>query len=193
MLLSAKRAATAVSGKRLRAAALAAAVLFGVTAPAPASAHPHGPGLLQCQGTESIGYRPGVTFQARPIRITVDGRFASCAGGDGTVKSGGYHEEFTLVTGCNKLLEGFRSRRTYHWNIGDSSPRNTGDSSTADISGISTAVVGQVVTPVTGTVTHGRLQGHHLLQVIPLPQPSALQCLAGGLTGATGVTTLTIF
>ncbi len=196
MLLSAKgakRAAVAAGGKRLRAAALAAAVLFGVTAPAPASARPHDPGLLQCEGTESVGYEPGVTLQARPIHFTIDGHFASCAGGDGAVRSGGYHEEFTLVMGCNNLLEGFRSRRTYTWNTGHSRPRHTGDSSTADISGSSTAVVGQVVTPVTGTVTRGRFQGRSLLQIIPLPQPSAVQCLAGGLTGVTGVTTLTIF
>ncbi|WKU42978.1 hypothetical protein Q3V23_02225 [Streptomyces sp. VNUA116] len=191
-----RRAAVAVGGKRLRAVALAATVQFGVTAPAPASARPRDPGLLQCQGTESVSYQPGIILRARPIHITVDGRFASCAGGDGTVKSGGYHEEITLVTGCNNLLEGFRSRRTYTWNTyrstDDAGPRHSSDSSTADISGSSTAVVGQVVTPVTGTVTRGRFQGHSLLQVIPLPQPSALQCLGDGLTGTTGVTTLTI-
>ncbi|MEU8547230.1 hypothetical protein AB0C81_09560 [Streptomyces roseoverticillatus] len=182
-----------VGGTRLAAVALVTAVLFGVAAPAPASAHPHDPGPLQCQGTESVSYRPGITLQPRPIRVTVDGRFASCTGGDGTVKSGGYHEEFTIVTGCNNLLEGFRSRRTYVWNTGNSGIRNTGDSSTADISGSSTAAVGQVVTPATGTVTHGRFLGHDLLQVVLLPQPSALQCLAGGLTAATGATTLSIF
>ncbi|PNE32407.1 hypothetical protein AF335_17515 [Streptomyces eurocidicus] len=192
-LLNAKKASVAVGGQRLRVVALAAAVLFGVTAPAPASAQPRRPGLLQCEGTESVSYQPGVILKARPIHITIDGRFASCAGGDGAVKNGGYHEEFTLITGCNKLLEGFRSRRTYTWNTGHSGPRHTSDSSTADISGSSTAAVGQVVTPVTGTVTRGRFQGHSLLQVIPLPQPSALQCLTDGLTGVTGVTTLTIF
>ncbi|GHC39436.1 hypothetical protein GCM10010507_11530 [Streptomyces cinnamoneus] len=173
-----------VGGKRMRAVALAAAVLFGAAAPVPASAHPRHSGPLQCQGTESVTYHPGVTLQARRIHVTVDGRFASCIGGDGAVKSGGYHEEFTLTTGCNNVLEGFRGRRTYVW--------NTGDSSTAEISGSSTAAVGQVVTPVTGTVTHGRFQGRNLLQLIPLPQPSALQCLGGGLTSATGATTLTI-
>ncbi|WP_269856074.1 hypothetical protein [Streptomyces sp. RPT161] len=180
-----KRSSVTAGGKRLRAVALAAAVVFGAVTPVvPASAHPRGAGLLQCQGTESVSYHPSVTLQARPVRVTVDGRFGSCVGSDGAVRSGGYHEEFTLFTGCNNLLEGFRARRTYVW--------NTGDSSTADISGSSTAVVGQVVTPVTGTVTHGRFHGRKLLQVIPLPQPSALQCLAGGVTGATGLTTLTI-
>ncbi|RKN65878.1 hypothetical protein D7231_23955 [Streptomyces klenkii] len=191
MLLSVKRADTTVGGKRLRAAALVAAVLFGAAAPVPASAHPRESGPLQCLGSESISYEPGVTLLPRRIRVTVDGHLASCASGDGAsadagaVKNGKYHEEFTLDTGCNNLLEAFRARRTYAW--------NTGDSSTADITGSSTAVAGQVVTPVTGTVTHGRFQGRKLLQLIPVPQPSVLQCLGSGLTGATGPTTLTIF
>ncbi|MFI9202922.1 hypothetical protein [Streptomyces sp. NPDC053048] len=172
-------------GRRLRVVALAAAVMFGAAAPVvPASAHPRDSGLLQCQGTESISYHPAVTLKPRHVRVTVDGRFTSCTGGRGAVRSGGYHEEFTLFTGCNNLLDGFRARRTYNW--------NTGDSSTADIIGSSTAVAGQVVTPVTGTITHGRFHGRKLLQVIPVPQPGALQCLAGGVSGATGVTTLTI-
>ncbi|MCC3772074.1 hypothetical protein [Streptomyces sp. UNOC14_S4] len=172
------------SGKRLRAVALAAAVLFGMAAPVPASAHPRESGPLLCQGTESIRYEPGVTLQARPIHITVDGRFTSCGGGDGKAKSGGYHDEFTLETGCTNLLEGFHARRTYTW--------STGDSSTADIAGSSTAVAGQVVTPAAGTVTHGRFRSRKLLQVIPVLQPSLLQCLGNGFTSATGVTTLAI-
>ncbi|MEU3872497.1 MULTISPECIES: hypothetical protein [Streptomyces] len=178
--------------KRLRAVVLAAAVVVGAAAPVAAqasaqprdSAHPRDSGPLQCQGTESVTYSPGVTLLPRPVRVTVDGRFTSCTGGQGTVHSASYHEEFTLYTGCTNLLEGFRARRTYHW--------NTGDSSTADISGSSTVVAGQVVTPATGTVVQGRFAGHRLLQLIPLPQPSALQCLSGGVTGATGPTTLTI-
>ncbi|GAA3036433.1 hypothetical protein GCM10020000_12590 [Streptomyces olivoverticillatus] len=184
MVLSVKRSVVTVGGKRLRAVALAAAVLFGAAAPVPAAAHPRESGPLQCQGTESISYHPGLTLRPRHIHVTVDGRFASCVGGDGAVKSGGYHEEFTLFTGCNNLLEGFRTRRKYTW--------NTGDSSTADITGSSTAVAGQVVTPVTGTVTHGRFHGRNLLQLIPVPQPGALQCLSGGVTGATGPTVLVI-
>lgn len=185
MVLNVKRSSVTAGKKRLRAVVLAATVVFGVAAPVvPASAHPQGSGLLQCEGTESVGYSPGLTLQARPVHVTIDGHLTSCAGGNGAVRSGSYHEEFTLFTGCNNLLEGFRARRTYVW--------NTDDSSTADISGSSTAVAGQVVTPVTGTVTHGRFHGQKLLQVIPVPQLSALQCLAGGAAGATGVTTLTI-
>ncbi|MFF7727098.1 hypothetical protein [Streptomyces sp. NPDC008001] len=199
MFLSVKRAAVAVGKRQLRAGALVAALLLGAAAPVPASAHPRGSGLLQCEGTESVSYQPGITLRARRIHVTVDGQFASCVGGgggderDGGVKNGSYHEEFTLVTGCSNLLEGFKSRRTYTWNTEGTGLRHTGDSSTADISGSSTAVAGQVVTQVTGTIPYGRFRGHSLLQVIVLPQPSALQCLAGGLTGVTGATTLMIF
>ncbi|MFF4738308.1 hypothetical protein ACFY2W_20850 [Streptomyces sp. NPDC001262] len=165
-------------------AAVAAAVVLGTVTAVPASAHPRDSGQVQCHGTESVSYQPGVTLEARPIHFTVDGHFDSCTGGDGTVKSGGYHEEFTVTTGCINPLEEFRDHRTYVW--------NTGESSTADIAGSSTVVAGQVVTPATGTVTHGRFHNRKVLQIIPIVQPSALQCLGDGLTHATGATVLTI-
>ncbi|MBH1937653.1 hypothetical protein I5Q34_25850 [Streptomyces sp. AV19] len=168
----------------MRAAALLTAVVLGAAVPVPASAHSRDSGQLLCHGTESVAYHPGITLRPRHIRVTVDGRFGSCAGGGGKVRSGGYHEEFTLFTGCNNLLDGFRTSRTYRW--------NTGDASTAGIAGSSTAVAGQVVTPAAGTVTHGLFHGRKVLQLIPLPQPGALQCLAGGVTGAAGPTVLTV-
>ncbi|WP_344020800.1 hypothetical protein [Streptomyces luteireticuli] len=172
-------------GQRLRAVVLLAAVALGAAAPVPASAHERDPGQVQCLGTETVAYHPGLGLLPRDTRVTVDGRFRSCAGGDGAVRSGGYHEEFTLFTGCNNLLEGFRTRRTYFW--------NTHDASTAEIAGSSTALAGQVVTPAAGTVTHGRFRGRKVLQLVPLPQPGALQCLSGGVTSASGPTVLTIF
>lgn len=166
---------------------MAVALVFGttMTAAVPASAHPKNSRPVLCHGTESVSYQPGVTLQARPVHITVDGVFASCTGGDGTVKSGGYHDEFTIVTGCVNPIEGFEASRKYVW--------NTGESSTADIAGSSTVVAGQVVTPATGTVTRGRFHDRKVLQIIPIVQPSVLQCLGKGLTHATGPTTLTIF
>ncbi|GHF05504.1 hypothetical protein [Streptomyces morookaense] len=164
---------------------MAAAVVLGTVTAVPAAAHPRDSGQLQCHGTESVRYEPGVTLLARHIHVTVDGRFGSCTGGDGAVKSGGYHDEFTIDAACNDLLEGFRARRNYDW--------NTGDSSDAEIAGGSTAVLGQVITPITGTVTHGRFQGRKLLQLVPIPQAGALRCLGDGLTSASGPTVLTIY
>ncbi|MFD0382739.1 hypothetical protein ACFQ2B_11255 [Streptomyces stramineus] len=50
----------------------------------------------------------------------------------------------------------------------------------------------QVITTITGTVEKGRYQGRSVVQTVTLPQPDLLQCLSTGLTGATGVTTLSI-
>lgn len=168
-----------------RTAALATAVTALVaTAPAAASTHEHPrpDGQLQCSGTETVGYHPGVTLAPRDVDLTVRGRFTHCADSTGKVTSGAYDEHFPLFTGCNNLLEGFTAQRTFKW--------NTGESSTAEIRGSSTAVAGQVVTTIIGTVVKGRFRGRSVEEVIILPQPSVLDCLTTGFTGATGETTL---
>lgn len=170
---------------RARSAVLATAVTVictGALAAGPARAEPLA--VLQCQGTESVAYRPGITFQPRDVDVTTDGRLGSCVDGAGEVTSGAYGERFTLHAGCNDLLGGFQGPRTFTW--------STGDTSVIEAEGSSTAVAGQVVTTLTGTVVQGRFQGRSATQVIVLPQPGLLQCLSTGVTGATGTTTLTI-
>ncbi|MEU3354625.1 hypothetical protein [Streptomyces sp. NPDC037389] len=174
---------------RSRTRALAAIATLGLAVATPltsasAQGHDQRSALLQCQGTESVSYSPGVTFQQRHLEVATDGRFMSCVDVGGKVKSGSYQEKFPLFAGCDDLLEGFTARRTFRW--------STGDTSVAEISGSSTAVAGQVVTTITGEVVKGRFKGRTAVEVITLPQPGALQCLTTGFTGATGVTTLTI-
>lgn len=144
--------------------------------------------LLQCQGTESVSYSPGVTFRPRHFDVTIDGRFVSCVDVGGRVRSGSYQETFGLSAGCDDFLRGFTAQRTFHWSTGWS----TADTSVAEISGSSTEVAGQVVTTITGKVVKGRFKGRTAVEVITLAQPSALECLTTGFTGATGLTTLTI-
>ncbi|MEU4212375.1 hypothetical protein AB0F13_20645 [Streptomyces sp. NPDC026206] len=174
----------AISRSWMRAVALAAVTALGTTVPATGSADAHSPAHVQCQGTETVTYRPGVTLAARNIEITTEGRFSSCIDSTGKVTSGSYGERFTIFAGCNDLLDGFEDRRTIKW--------STGDTSVIKATGSSTAVAGQVVTTLTGTVTQGRFRGRTAVQIITLPQPGVLQCLSTGFTGATGVTTLTI-
>jgi len=174
----------AVGSSWTRSTALAAATALGASALITGPAHAEPLGLLQCQGTETVTYSPGVTFQPRDIDITTDGRFGSCVDGEGGVTSGSYGERFTILAGCNDLLDGFQGPRTFTW--------NTGDTSVIEATGSSTAVAGQVVTTITGTVTHGRFQGRTATQIIVLPQAGLLSCLTTGVTGTTGVTTLTL-
>ncbi|MFG2177886.1 hypothetical protein ACGFLS_04060 [Streptomyces abikoensis] len=177
------------SRRRSRTRALAstvAALALAATPMTSASARGHDQqsALLQCQGTESVSYSPGVTLQPRHFDVTTDGRFVSCVDVGGKVRSGSYQETFGLFAGCDDLLEGFTARRTFRW--------STGDASVADISGSSTEVAGQVVTTITGKVVEGRFKDRTAVEIITLPQPGVLQCLTTGFTGATGVTTLTI-
>ncbi|MFF4160937.1 hypothetical protein [Streptomyces sp. NPDC001678] len=177
------------SRPRSRTRALAAAIAALALAATPmtsasAQSQDRRSALLQCQGTESVSYSPGVTLQPRHFDVTTQGRFVSCVDVGGKVSSGSYHETFSLFAGCNDLLEGFTAQRTFRW--------STGDTSVADISGSSTEAAGQVVTTITGKVVKGRFKGRTAVEVIVLPQPGVLQCLTTGFTGATGVTTLTI-
>jgi hypothetical protein len=143
------------------------------------------PGLLQCQGTETDSYSPGVIFQAREFTITLVGQFELCSDSEGHVASGSYgQEQFTITAGCNDLLDGFSGSRTFNW--------NTGDNSVMVATGDSTEVAGQVITTLTGVINSGRFEGRTAVQTITLPQPGLLQCLTTGYTGATGVTTLVI-
>ncbi|GAA2569814.1 MULTISPECIES: hypothetical protein [Streptomyces] len=160
----------------------AAVLLTGALAAGPAHAEPLA--LLQCQGTESVAYSPGITFQPQDVDVTTDGRLGSCVDGAGEVTSGAYGERFTLHAGCNDLLGGFQGPRTFTW--------STGDTSVIEAEGSSTAVAGQVVTTLTGTVVQGRFHGRSVIQVIVLPQPALPLCLTTGVTGTTGATTLTI-
>jgi hypothetical protein len=180
----------AVRKGALRVAAVAAVAALGAVPPVacpagarPAGARASGP-LLQCQGTETDTYRPGVTLQARDVHIVTRGHFGSCLGATDAVGSGSYAERFTIHAGCDDLLDGFRSRRTFRW--------DTGGVSVIDATGSSTAVAGQVVTTITGPVTRGRFRGRSAVETITLPQPGALRCLTTGVRHATGVTTLTV-
>ncbi|MEU7136539.1 hypothetical protein [Streptomyces sp. NPDC046261] len=168
----------------MRSVALAAVTVAGTAVPATSPAHAHSPARVQCQGTESVAYRPGVTFAERDIKVTAKGRFGSCVDSAGEVTSGSYGEQFTISAGCNDLLDGFEDRRIVKW--------STGDASVIQVTGTSTAVAGQVVTTITGTVAQGRFRGRNALQTVILPQAGVPQCLTTGFTGATGVTTLTI-
>lgn len=168
---------------RLTAAVIATQALT-MPAAASASAASQPLQLVQCTGTETTTYRPGVLFQARDIDLRTTGTFRSCLDSTGQVTSGGYGEQFTLFVGCNDLLDGFTGRRTVTW--------NTGATSVITGSGSSTAVAGQVITTFTGTVTQGVFQGSRAVQTITLPQPNTLECLTTGITEATGVTTLTL-
>ncbi|SOB88446.1 hypothetical protein [Streptomyces sp. 1331.2] len=185
---------TAFGRTRLRpatlAAALAAVAALGTAGPAAGSARTESTRtesahLLQCQGVETVGYDPALTFQRKPVTVTTNGSFSSCADSGAQVTSGSYAERFTIAgASCDDLLEGFTTRRTFRW--------QNGTTSVIEATGSSNAVAGQVITTITGTVVEGYLQGAKAVEVITLPQPGVLECSTTGVTGASGPTTLTV-
>lgn len=171
-----------VSSVWMRRMVAAGVVAASVGLPPAASAQQS---VLQCQGSETDAYSPGVIFQPRAFTITLTGQFSSCIDSGGQVTGGRYGpEQFTLVAGCDDLLESFQGPRTFVW--------SNGESSVVQGSGQSTEIGGQVITTIIGTVIEGRFLGENAVQTITLPQPGLLQCLTTGYTGATGVTTLTL-
>lgn len=174
----------AVSKSWTRSSVLVAAAVLSAGALTAGTAHAQTT-LVQCVGTETDAYSPGVTFQPHEFSITLTGLYSSCLDSSGQVTSGSYGpEQFSLNAGCDNLLEGFTATRTFTW--------STGDSSVLQGSGQSTEVGGTVITTITGTIIRGRFQGESAVQTITLPQPNVLACLTTGYTGATGVATLTL-
>ncbi|SEM26022.1 hypothetical protein [Nonomuraea pusilla] len=169
-------------GTRVLIAVVTAVAALGVLVPAAGPAY--AVTLVQCQGTETVTYDPGVTFTPHDVQLTVSGEFSSCVDGTGQAKSGTYGEQFTISVGCNDLFDDFEGQRVVEW--------NAGDSSVIEGTGSSTAVAGQVATTFTGTVVQGRFQGEPAVQTITLAQTQLLRCFTTGLTKATGLTTLTI-
>ncbi|WP_141662932.1 hypothetical protein [Streptomyces sp. Wb2n-11] len=164
--------------------AVAALMVFAMPAHAAATAPQQPLSAVQCTGSETTTYSPGVVFRPRNISLTTTGSFTSCLDTTSQVTAGAYAETFTLFAGCNNLLDDFTGQRVITW--------NTGATSVITGSGSSTAVLGQVITTFTGTVTQGLFQGSSVLQTITLPQPNTLKCLTTGITEATGITTLTL-
>src|SRR4051812_24488961 len=116
-----KEASMAIRRSSARVLAAAAVAALGAIVPVARPAWAGSTTLLQCQGTETVAYHPGVTFQARSIKVMTGGHFTSCIDGTGAVTSGSYGERFTIFAGCDDLLDGFHALRTFRWNTGDTS------------------------------------------------------------------------
>jgi hypothetical protein len=168
-----------------------AAAILGVLAVAgglllaPGTAHASQLTLLQCQGTETDTYNPGVTNTPHHVTFTIAGTFDSCLDAAGQVSSGSYGPKTAvLFVSCNDLLASFQGSRTFTW--------NTGDTSTFQAQVTNVVVAGQVITTATGTISQGRFAGATAVQTNVWPQTAFLQCFTTGFAHNTGVTTLTL-
>jgi hypothetical protein len=117
---------------------------FGSTA----SAHPLSTAVLQCEGSESVQYQPGLTNTPRPTTITATATLAPCTvptqpsitGG-----SGGY--SVSLTASCTALAFPDYTE-IYHWN--DQTQSTVHYMTTVVVRGVS-----EIVLTSTGTVISG--------------------------------------
>lgn len=144
--------------------------------------------VIQCVGTETIDFSPGLTLtpKATTIALTVD--LATCTGiSDPPVTSSFLQIAPTFSASCLGPVDGLLIPITvvYTW--------NTGDTSTIHVTATGTrAGAVQVITAV-GEIIDGLFAGASVVTVQTLPIPSVLHCLAPpGVTEISGPTTMTI-
>ena len=144
--------------------------------------------VIQCVGTETIEFSPGLTLtpQATTIAVTLD--LATCTGiSDPPVMSLFLQVAPTFTASCLAPLDGLLITQTsmYTWNTGDTS------SMQLTVTGTRAGAV-QIITG-TGEIIGGLFEGASVVFVHTLPIPGVLQCLAPpGVTEISGPAMMTI-
>ncbi|GLZ32347.1 hypothetical protein Lesp02_45350 [Lentzea sp. NBRC 105346] len=160
-------------------ALLAAALLTVVVTPA-ASADPV---ALECVGTKTTQYSPGLKLFPSVQRIEYDAIFSPCAGtatGVSAIQSSGV----TKVASCLSVGESNPGLLQYVWSDGESS-----------FFSYETTVqrpAGQIVVTKTGTITAGRYTGATAVETTTGVTPNVLDCVGDGIKSLPSAVTLSI-
>lgn len=142
--------------------------------------------LVECLGTESITYTPGLTTTARDVDLAAQGTVAPCvsvlgpdfAGGQITFDGSG---SLSCLAGGNSTGAG-----TIAWNGGQ-------ESEFTYTGGVSLRPLGVTVLVLTGEVTDGAFEGAGMLTTITLASLDLLACLSPqGVTSTGGPITVNI-
>jgi hypothetical protein len=160
--------------------------VFTVALPAPkAHAQPHALTVLDCVGTESLQYHPGVTNTPRPVTITATSTLGPCVvplqptltGG-----TGGY--TVTLTLSCTSLALP-QYTETYHWN-------NNTQSVVSYTTTVVTRANGEIILESIGTVTSGFGLGSTADQILTFVNLDVTACASSqGLQSNAGPLSLT--
>lgn len=149
--------------------------------------------VVQCAGTESTTYSPGLTNTAKNTTITVSDDIPVCTqlSIPPVVLSGTSQAQFPRLESCDTLLGGGPGVSVITWSTGDSSTYRW--TSTAEVVG------GNFVVAQIGTIVSGRYIGQSAVTSIVLTpllggQPNILTACASpnGIVGVKGTYTLTI-
>jgi hypothetical protein len=168
-----RRAAAAVAALAL---ALSALVTVGTAAGATVID-------LQCTGSQTLGYSPGLTLTPQGVSVAGSGSFSCPVSTDPAISTGSFTVgPVTATLGC--ALTGGSGTFAYTW--------NTGQVSTVSATSVVTANLGVVAVTSTGTVVSGPFAGDTAVFTWTGTSPGVLDCLsATGVTQYAGPTTLT--
>jgi hypothetical protein len=162
------------------------ALLFAVVATAsPAAAQG---GDIQCQGTVTVTYTPGLLFTTQLVNLKSSTIFPLCTSiSNPEITYGLASANTTFPADCIGLLATpLSSTRTFTW--------NTGETSQMLYSSNSQNVTGTVVQTQIGVIVAGKFAGSSAIAVVALVAPPVIQCLGPpGVTSTQGISTLSIF
>ena len=160
-------------------ALLAAALLTVAVAPA-ASADPV---ALECVGTKTTQYSPGLKLLPSVQRIEYDAVFSPCVG-TATGASATQSSGTTKVVSCLSVGESNPGLLQYVWTDGGSS-----------FFSYETTVqrpAGQIIVTKTGTITAGRYTGATVVETTTGVTPNVADCLGQGVKSLPSTVTLSI-
>ncbi|HET7332997.1 hypothetical protein [Dyella sp.] len=151
---------------------------------APVRAQGSGP-LLECVGTHTATYSPGVTSTPQSVTVSAKNLFVCPLSLVGTAS---YETTFTSSLSCDSLLQQtpFTTRKI---NWGD------GETSTAQLSQTGSNINGTFVVTLQGKITAGLYEGNNVvITVTDVNLLATLQndCASSGVTSSGGPSTLTI-
>jgi len=162
------------------------AFLFALAAMAsPAAAQG---GDIQCQGTHSVSYNPGLLFTPGFTTLTRSTIYSLCTSiSDPAITYGLTSGTSSFQASCLNLLAGPPSATwILTWNTGETSEWLY-SSSTQNVSGT-------IVQTQTGVIVAGKFAGSTAIGVLVLAAPPVINCFGPpGVTGSQGVATLSIF
>lgn len=138
---------------------------------------------LQCTGSQTLSYSPGLTLTPQAVTVSGSGSFSCPLSSDPAISTGSFTVGPVGATlGC--ALTGGSGTFAYTW--------NTGQVSTVSATSVVTANLGVVVVTSTGTVVSGPFAGDTAVFTWTGSSPGLLDCLTpAGVTQYSGPTTLT--
>jgi hypothetical protein len=171
---------------RITHALVGVAIAIAASVPAGTSPAAADPLDVECGGTQTVTFSPGLLLVPTNQTVTVQAIYSPCVSASEPTLTAG-HSGVTVheTRSCLDLAVPGTATRIYAW--------NTGQTSTFTYNRTVTSLGGDEVVTLTGTITAGLFAGDTAVEVIIGPTLDTLACLSPpGITSRIGVTTLTI-